>query len=78
MHELGDKNESNNARLGDVVAIDAQDNYLHVAIKCAAVVGVSDLIVAAHGDDILIIPKDREQEVRAIGEYLAANLPPEG
>ena len=41
-----------------------------------AVVGVSDLIVVTLGDDVLVIPKDRAQEVKAIVEYLAANPPP--
>lgn len=77
LHELGDKDESNNVRLGDVIAIDARGNYLHAATgKRVAVVGVSDLIVVAHGEDILIIPKGRAQEVKAIVEYLAANPPP--
>ena len=36
--------------------------------KRLAVVGVSDLIVVTLGEDVLIIPKDRAQEVKAIVE----------
>ncbi|KTE01976.1 mannose-1-phosphate guanyltransferase [Sphingopyxis sp. H038] len=74
LHELGEKDESGNVRIGDVIAIDAADNYLRACEgKRVAVVGVSDIIVVTHGDDILIIPRDRAQEVKAIVEYLAAN-----
>lgn len=79
LHELGDKDENGNVRIGDVIAVDAKGNYLRAAEgKRVAVVGVSDLIVVTHGDDILVIPRDRAQEVKAIVEYLAANPPREG
>ena len=78
LHDLGDKDEAGNVRVGDVIAIDAKDNYLRAGEgKRVAVVGVSDLIVVTHGDDILVIPRDRAQEVKAIVEYLAANSPRE-
>lgn len=74
LHELGDKDDAGNVRIGDVIAIGAEGNYLRAdAGKRIAVVGVSDLIVVTHGDDVLIIPKDRAQEVKAIVEYLANN-----
>jgi mannose-1-phosphate guanylyltransferase len=76
LHKLGDKDESGNVRIGDVIAIDAANKYLRACEgKRVAVVGVSDIIVVTHGDDILIIPLGRAQEVKAIVEYLAANPP---
>ena len=61
---------------GGTIAIEATDNYLRACEgKRVAVVGVSDLIVVTHGDDILVIPRERAQEVKAIVEYLAANPP---
>jgi mannose-1-phosphate guanylyltransferase/mannose-6-phosphate isomerase len=74
LHELGDKDADGNVRIGDVVAIDAAGNYLRACEgKRIAVVGVSDLIVVTHGDDILVIPRERAQEVKAIVEHLEAN-----
>ena len=74
LHDLGDKDESGNVRIGEVIAIEATDNYLRACEgKRVAVVGVSDLIVVTHGDDILVIPRERAQEVKAIVEYLANN-----
>ncbi|MGN6690600.1 MAG: mannose-1-phosphate guanyltransferase, partial [Sphingopyxis sp.] len=74
LYDLGDKDETGNVCIGDVIAVDAAGNYLRAESgRRIAVVGVSDLIVVAHGDDVLIIPKDRAQEVKAIVEYLANN-----
>jgi mannose-1-phosphate guanylyltransferase/mannose-6-phosphate isomerase len=74
LHELGGKDASGNVRIGEVIALDASGNYLHAAPgKRIAVVGVSDLVVVAHGDDLLIVPRERAQEVKAIVEQLQAN-----
>lgn len=76
LYDLGDKDPANNVRTGDVIAIGASGNYLRADDgKRIAVVGVSDLIVVAHGDDILVIPRHRAQEVKAIVEALAARPP---
>lgn len=74
LYELADKDEHGNVRMGEVVALDARGNYLRAdGGKRLAVVGVSNLIVVTLGDDVLIIPRDRAQEVKSIVEYLAAN-----
>lgn len=74
LHDLGDKDASGNVRIGDVIAIEAAGNYLRAENgRRIAVVGVSDLVVVTHGDDVLIIPRERAQEVKAIVEYLAHN-----
>jgi len=76
LHALGDKDADGNVRIGDVIAIGAENNYLRAdGGKRIAVVGVSDLVVVTHGDDILIIPRERAQEVKSIVEYLASNPP---
>lgn len=73
LHDLGAKDETGNVRIGKVIAVDATGNYLRACEgRRVAVVGISDLIVVTHGDDILIVPKDRAQEVKAIVEHLAA------
>jgi mannose-1-phosphate guanylyltransferase/mannose-6-phosphate isomerase len=76
LYELADKDKHGNVRMGEVVALDARGNYLRAdGDKRLAVVGVSDLIVVTLGNDVLIIPRERAQEVKAIVEYLAANPP---
>ncbi|WP_338425847.1 mannose-1-phosphate guanylyltransferase/mannose-6-phosphate isomerase [Sphingopyxis kveilinensis] len=72
LHELGEKDAAGNVRIGEVIALDAHHNYLRASgNKRIAVVGVSDLVVVAHGDDILVIPRERAQEVKAIVEAIA-------
>lgn len=76
LYELADKDDAGNVRIGDIVALDARGNYLRAdGGKRLAVIGVSDLIVVAHGNDILVIPRERAQEVKSIVEYLAATSP---
>lgn len=73
LHDLGDKDAAGNVRIGDVIAIEAAGNYLRAGNGWRiSVVGVSDLVVVTHGDDVLIIPRERAQEVKAIVEHLAA------
>ena len=65
LHELNEKDESGNVRIGDAIAIDAANNYLWACEgKHVAVVGVSDLVVVKYGDDILIIPRDCAQQAK--------------
>lgn len=74
LHDLGEKDGRGNVCIGNVVAIEATGNYLRAGNgKRISVVGVSDLIIVTHGDDILVIPRDRAQEVKSIVEYLASN-----
>ncbi|MGV7121209.1 mannose-1-phosphate guanylyltransferase/mannose-6-phosphate isomerase [Sphingopyxis sp. 550A] len=76
LYELADKDDAGNVRIGEIVALDARGNYLRAdGGKRLAVIGVSDLIVVAHGNDILVIPRERAQEVKSIVEYLAATSP---
>ncbi|WP_257550950.1 mannose-1-phosphate guanylyltransferase [Sphingopyxis sp. DBS4] len=76
LYELADKDDAGNVRMGEVVALDARGNYLRAdGGKRLAVVGVSNLIVVTLGNDVLIIPRARAQEVKSIVEYLAATSP---
>lgn len=55
------------ASRGDVIAIDTEDCYLRSEDgTLIAAVGVSGLVVVADGNSVLIAPKDRVQEVKAV------------
>lgn len=59
--------DGNVCRGGDVIAIDTKGCMVHTEKgKRVALVGVSDLIVIANGDDILILPRGRSQDVKKI------------
>jgi mannose-1-phosphate guanylyltransferase len=64
--------EGGRARAERVVAIDATNNVVFAPGKTVALLGVQDLVVVSHGDGILVAPRDRAQDVRAIVDALAA------
>jgi mannose-1-phosphate guanylyltransferase/mannose-1-phosphate guanylyltransferase/mannose-6-phosphate isomerase len=71
LHAISDCDIHGNACRGDVVAIDTADCLVRAAAgKRVALVGVSDLIVVADGDDILILPRGRSQDVKRILEAM--------
>lgn len=60
-----------NACRGEVVAIDTANCLIRAGTgKRVALVGVSDLIVVADGDDVLILPRGRGQDVKRIIEAM--------
>ena len=69
LYELGSKDENANVLVGDVVGIDAQRNYVRApAGKRVSICGVSDLVVVVEGDDVLIVPRKRAQDVKLLAQ----------
>lgn len=64
LHQLAERDAAGNAIQGDVVAIDTQRCMIRSDGPLVAMVGVSDLIVVATGDAILILPRGESQEVK--------------
>jgi len=71
--EILPADESGNSTRGDVVAIDAEDNLLFADEGTVAVVGVSGLVVVRTGESVLVVPKERSQEVKQIVTRLREN-----
>jgi mannose-1-phosphate guanylyltransferase/mannose-6-phosphate isomerase len=55
---------------GDVVEIDSANNLLFAERGLIAALGVSDLVVVRTGDAVLVLPRERAQEVRRLVERL--------
>jgi len=70
LHAIGDGDAAGNVCQGDVVAIDTANCLIRTDGARVALVGVKDLIVIATGDDILILPRGRSQEVKKILEAM--------
>ena len=64
--------EGGNRTHGHTLAIDARDNLLYAGEGTVAVLGVTGLVVVRTGDTVLVIPKERSQEVRRIVSDLAS------
>ena len=68
--ELG-PDERGNVISGDVTAIDSRDNLLLSTDGFVAVVGIEGLVVVKTDDAVLVVPKERTQEVRRIIDQLS-------
>ncbi|WP_448501557.1 mannose-1-phosphate guanylyltransferase/mannose-6-phosphate isomerase [Sphingomonas sp.] len=66
LHAIGARDASNNVVRGDVVTIDTRNCLVRAEGRRVAMLGVSDLIVVANGDDILILPRGRSQDVKKL------------
>ena len=60
-----------NVTRGDVLALDSGDNLLFADEGTIAVLGVRGLVVVRTGDAVLVVPKERAQEVKAVVDELA-------
>ncbi len=54
----------------DHVAIDARDNYVWAPGKLVALVGVESLVVVDTPDALLVMPKERSEDVKAVVDQL--------
>lgn len=70
LHALSDCDGHGNACRGDVVAIDTVDCLIRTDGIRIATVGLSDLIIVASGNDVLILPRGRSQEVKRLLEAM--------
>jgi mannose-1-phosphate guanylyltransferase len=64
--EVLPKDGDGNRKVGHAVAVDARDNLLFSDGGNIAVLGVEGLVVVHTGDTVLVLPRERSQEVREI------------
>jgi mannose-1-phosphate guanylyltransferase len=73
--ELGKRDHADNVGPDDAVFIDAHRNLIedlrsNKTVRTVALLGVSDLCVVETDDAVLIMPRDRAQDVRAVVDEL--------
>lgn len=64
------KNESGNVLKGDALAIDTRNSLLYSSSRLVTTVGVENLIVVETKDAVLIVDKNKTQDVKAVIEHL--------
>ncbi len=74
---LGNADASGNTVQGDVVIIDTQDSVIYSDGRLVATVGVSDLIVVATKDAVLVADRLNAQDVKKVVETLKIASRPE-
>ena len=66
LHALSDSDTAGNAHYGDVVSVESSNCLVRSDGVRIALVGVEDMIVVASGNDVLIVPRGRSQEVKKL------------
>ncbi len=61
-----------NGTMGDVLLHQSQDCYVHADHRLVSLVGVNDLVVVETSDAVLVVHKDKAQDVKKIVEQLKA------
>ncbi len=64
--------DAGNTLAGEVVVIDGGGNIVMSDGPLVAVLGVSDLVIVSSGNAVLVVPKERAQDVRAVIDALHA------
>jgi mannose-1-phosphate guanylyltransferase/mannose-6-phosphate isomerase len=67
------KDSQGNASAGDVIAEDARDCVVHSDDQLVALMGVENLVVVASDDGVLVMPRERSQELRTLVDKLCAS-----
>ncbi|MES1245523.1 MAG: mannose-1-phosphate guanylyltransferase [Acidobacteriota bacterium] len=70
LDEVLPRDEQGSTGRGDVLALDSDGNLLFADQGTIAVLGVRGLVVVRTGDSVLVLPKERSQEVKRIVEEL--------
>jgi mannose-1-phosphate guanylyltransferase/mannose-6-phosphate isomerase len=62
--DIAERDASGNAVHGMVVAVDARNCVIHSDDRLTAVLGAENLVVVSTPDAVLVVPRERAQEVR--------------
>lgn len=68
--EIGDQDGQGNIFIGNVLAEDVRDSYIHAGDRLVAAIGLSNHIIVDTKDALLVASKDRTQEVKTIVKRL--------
>ncbi|HMJ92601.1 MAG TPA: mannose-1-phosphate guanylyltransferase/mannose-6-phosphate isomerase [Allosphingosinicella sp.] len=71
LHQLGPSDSAGNVLGGDTIAVDSKNCLIRSDGPTIVTVGVSDLIVVASGDAVLVVPRGQSQRVREALDALA-------
>lgn len=71
--EAGAADGEGNVLLGDVLVEDSHNSYVRAESRLVATVGLEDHVVVETADSVLVAPRDRVHEVKAIVQRLQAD-----
>jgi mannose-1-phosphate guanylyltransferase/mannose-6-phosphate isomerase len=71
-YDVSSRDSRGNARVGDVVALDSDNCYLHATHRLLATLGVKDLVVVETADAVLVTDWSRTQEIKKVLDKIIA------
>ena len=66
LYDLSDKDADDNVLQGDVMSLDSTGNLVRAEHRLVAAVGVQDLAIIETDDAVVVIPRERAQDVKHI------------
>lgn len=69
--ELGPADASGSVVMGQHVGLDTRGSLIYSPHRLVATIGIEDMVIVDSGDAILVCPRQRAQEVRALVEKLS-------
>jgi mannose-1-phosphate guanylyltransferase len=70
IYDISAQDSAGNALRGDVIAVDSNNCMVYSPKKLTAIVGLKDIVVVETDDALLVVPRDRAQDVRWIVDEL--------
>jgi mannose-1-phosphate guanylyltransferase/mannose-6-phosphate isomerase len=77
LFDITSRDAAGNVLQGSVMTMDAKGCVVHSNDRLTAVVGVNDLVVVSTTDAVMVIPRDRAQDVRELVSKLKTEKRPE-
>ncbi|MBS1253311.1 MAG: Mannose-1-phosphate guanylyltransferase 1 [Anaerolineales bacterium] len=70
LYDLRDADSDGNVVAGEHIGVDTRGSFIHTDGRLIATAGVEDLIIVDTGDVVLVCPRGRAQDVKAIVDQL--------
>ena len=70
--DVATKDAHGNATRGDVCALESKDNLIYAESRLVATLGCQEMVIVETSDAVMVAPKSRAQDVKAIVDWLAA------
>lgn len=73
VHDVSDKDDSNNATQGNVIAVDCRNTLIHSNKRLVSAIGVQNLNIVETADAVLVTNRGESQRVREVVDILKDN-----
>ena len=70
VHDVSQQNEDGNALFGDVVTHECRNSYISSTSRLVTAVGLEDVIIVEDKDSVLVVKKDKAQDVKQLVDEL--------